>query len=205
MSMSDHKSLTESLAAVQANLPHVRKADKADTGKFAYTYANLTDLSEALLPLLAEHGLAFVAMPTVDTGGFVLAWQLRHVSGETLEGSWPLPEQGGPQVQGSAITYARRYCLMAVTGVAPDDDDGQAAQKAATAPKASKPKPEPTSPKRLLMDRLQQEGVDPQTFVDWLQSTYGVQRLDDLEDADRIKVVDGVTKGGLCDQLKEVA
>ena len=69
----------------------------------------------------------------------------------------------------------------------------------------AKPKPEPTSPKRLLMDRLQQEGVDPQTFVDWLQSTYGVQRLDDLEDADRVKVVDGVTKGGLCDQLKEVA
>ena len=70
---------------------------------------------------------------------------------------------------------------------------------------APKPTSEPTSPKRLLMDRLKQEGVDPQTFVDWLQSTYGVQRLDDLEDADRIKVVDGVTKGGLCDQLKEVA
>ena len=69
----------------------------------------------------------------------------------------------------------------------------------------AKPKPEPTSPKRLLMDRLKQEGVDPQSFVDLMQSTYGVQRLDDLEDADRIKVVDGVTKGGLCDQLKEVA
>jgi hypothetical protein len=203
--MTEHENLTAALAAVQAALPKVRKADKADTGKYTYTYANLTDLSEALLPLLSEHGLAFVAIPHVGEHGFVMDWQLRHVKGEALEGSWPLPKDGGPQVQGSALSYARRYCLMAVSGVAPDDDDGAAAQKAATAPKA-KPAAKPVaSPKRLLMDRLVQEGVDPQVFADWLSSTYGVKRLDDLEDADRLKVVEGVTKGGLCAQLKEVA
>ena len=38
-------------------------------------------------------------------------------------GLYPLPASGTPQQIGSAITYARRYCLCAVTGVAPDDDD----------------------------------------------------------------------------------
>jgi hypothetical protein len=202
--MTVHKTLTDALAAVQANLPHIRKADKADTGKYTYTYANLTDVSEALLPLLSEHGLAFVAMPTLtDTGGFVLSFELRHVSGDSIEGQWPLPLQGGPQVQGSAITYARRYALLAVTGVAPDDDDGRAAQDAAT-----KPQPKPkvtTSAKDLLVARIDQAGVDRQVFADWLKDKHGVARLDDLDEEVRLAVVKAVTEGNLLDQLKDAA
>jgi hypothetical protein len=128
-------SLTEALCAVQADLPKIKKADKADTGKFSYTYASLTDVNDAILPLLAKHGLAFACCPTVDSQGFVLRWELRHTSGETLEGSWPLPDSGGAQAQGSAVTYGRRYCLLAVTGAAPDDDDdGAAATVQATRP-----------------------------------------------------------------------
>jgi ERF superfamily len=60
----------------------------------------------------------------------VLAYSLVHASGEREDGIYPLTG-GAPQEQGSAITYARRYCLCAVTGVAADaDDDGQAAQTA---------------------------------------------------------------------------
>ena len=141
------KAITEALVAVQAALPAIAKNNTAEVptkngGKYSYTYADLPDLTVQLLPLLTEHGLAFAACPTVrDDGQFVLAYQLLHVSGESIRGDYPLPLQGGPQAQGSAITYARRYALCAVTGVAPDDDDGQAAQAASQAP--AKPATEP--------------------------------------------------------------
>ena len=120
--------LPAAMAAVQAKLPKIAKNEKADTGKYSYTYASLADVSEAVLPLLASHGLSFVAMPTLnETGHFVLAYQLMHTSGDTLEGAYPLPSGATAQAQGSAITYARRYVLTALVGVAPEDDDGAAA------------------------------------------------------------------------------
>jgi hypothetical protein len=50
-----------------------------------------------------------------------------------------MPSKGGPQDIGSAISYARRYALMAFLGLATDDDDGAGAQKAAK--EADKPHP----------------------------------------------------------------
>jgi hypothetical protein len=62
---------------------------------------------------------------------FVLAYRLGHVDGGEICGFYPLGT-GTPQQLGSAITYARRYCLCAVTGVAPggEDDDGAQAERA---------------------------------------------------------------------------
>lgn len=117
----------EALAAFQAELPKLDKANTADTGSYTYRYADLADVSSVVLPLLAKHGLSFSSKPTLDEGKFVLAYVLRHVSGESDSGTYPLPS-GTPQQIGSAITYARRYVLGAITGVAPDaDDDGKAA------------------------------------------------------------------------------
>ena len=139
--MSD---LNAALAKLQADLPRIRKADRADTGKFSYTFAPLPDVTEALMPLLAKHGLSFTAMPTVtDTGAFVLQFELRHAAGESITGQWPLRAGDTPQQQGSAISYARRYALLAVTGAAPDDDDDGAA---ASTVKTSTAKPATTKP-----------------------------------------------------------
>ena len=120
------------LAAFQAELPTVGKHATANMGaRGDYRYADLKDVSEAVYPLLAKHGLAFTAMPTLHDGDFVLHYKLTHTGGAFEEGRYPLPN-GKPQDVGSAITYARRYALCAVTGVAPggDDDDAQKAQKA---------------------------------------------------------------------------
>lgn len=131
--------LTAALAAVQADLPVVGKDQKAtvksDKGSYTYKYANLAAVSAAILPLLSKNGLAWVTLPTFDEGGrFVLRYELRHVSGESLAGSYPLPNTSRPQEMGSAITYARRYALCAVTGVAPeeDDDNASAAERSAS-------------------------------------------------------------------------
>lgn len=135
--MSDHTSLAAALAAFQANLPTIGKGETAkvqtkDGGSYSYSYADLADVSAFVLPLLAKQGLSFAARPAYDGDRFVLAYQLLHTSGESLDGAYPLPN-ATPQQVGSAITYARRYCLCAVTGVAPDDDDdGQAAQQSST-------------------------------------------------------------------------
>jgi hypothetical protein len=123
--------LAAALTAVQANLPMVGKDQKAtvksDKGSYTYKYANLASVSAAILPLLSAHGLAWTTLPTFDEAGrFVLRYELRHVAGESLTGSYPLPNTARPQEMGSAITYARRYALCAVTGVAPEEDDDNA-------------------------------------------------------------------------------
>lgn len=129
-------SLAAALVAFQASLPHVgrdqRATVKSDKGSYTYSYANLADVSAKVLPLLAAQGLSFSAKPTLDESGrFVLEYRLRHVGGEEDVGTYPLAN-GTPQQVGSSITYARRYALLAVSGVAPDidDDDGQAAEQA---------------------------------------------------------------------------
>jgi ERF superfamily len=121
------KTLAEALAQLQARLPRVAKTADAQYGK----YADLTMVSEALLPLLAGLGMSWSCRPTMEDGQFVLAYHLTHISGDENSGYYPLPAGGTPQQIGSAITYARRYALCAVTGCAPggDDDEASAAER----------------------------------------------------------------------------
>ena len=124
--------LAAALAAFQASLPAVHKGATGQVpGKRSYKYADLSDLSAVVLPLLAAQGLSWMTMPTYDDAGrFVLRYELLHASGESRVGTYPLPTGTAWEV-GSALTYGRRYCLSAVTGVAADeDDDGQAATQA---------------------------------------------------------------------------
>lgn len=120
-------SLAEALARFQADPPKISKGEEANTGTYSYKYADLAGVSAAVLPRLGRLGLSFIALPTMKDGEFVLAYTLMHTSGEKIEGSYLLSSKGSPQQIGSAITYARRYCLCAVTGVAPDSDDDDAA------------------------------------------------------------------------------
>jgi ERF superfamily len=120
--------LAEALTQLQKDLPRIGKQADAQYGK----YADLADITKKLMPKLAAVGLAFTARPTLHFGEpgdikFVLAYELLHVSGESKQGFYPLGT-GNPQQLGSAITYARRYALCAVTGVAPDEDDDDAAE-----------------------------------------------------------------------------
>jgi ERF superfamily len=139
-------SLAEALAALQGQLPRVAKAHEAKVetrtgGNYKYAYADLTDVSAVLLPLLAKLGLSFTACPTLrdDSGEFVLTYHLWHVSGGDIMGWYPLPDPArvGPQDLGKAITYARRYALCAITGLAPggDDDDAAGQQEAKARPR----------------------------------------------------------------------
>lgn len=127
--------LAAALAELQSQLPRIKATETAkvqtkDGGPgYSYRYADLAGVTAVIMPLLGKLGMAFMARPTLTADNrFVLAYELMHSSGESRTGEYPLPTQGTPQAIGSAITYARRYTLCAVTGVAAeDDDDGRAA------------------------------------------------------------------------------
>ena len=128
--------INAALSELQTQLPYIAKDNTANVptktgGSYKYKYADLAQISREVLPLLGKLGLAFTSRPTFHDGRLFLVYELRHISGEEIAGMYPLPN-GTPQEIGSAITYARRYCLCAVTGVAPDDDeDAQIAERAA--------------------------------------------------------------------------
>ena len=105
---------------------------KSDKGSYGYSYADLSDVTAAVMPLLSKHGLSFACLPRLsDKGGYELCGTLLHTSGETLAGALPL-NGGTPQQLGSSITYMRRYLLGSMTGVVTDDDDdARAATEAA--------------------------------------------------------------------------
>ena len=162
------ESLAAALAQVQAKLPIIEKTHTAkvstEKGSYSYDYADLTDVSEAVLPLLAEAGLSWLCRPTLREGGeFVLAYKLLHTSGEREEGAYPLPKSGTPQAIGAAISYARRYALCAVTGVAPKGDDNDAADQPKTRTaqrqaRATTRQPEPQSVPARTAQRARVDG-----------------------------------------------
>jgi len=137
-----HKGIFHALAAAQAQMG---KAIKDSTNPaFRSRYADLASVMDACLPALNANGVA-VYQPTIDddTGRFVETI-LAHESGETIRCRVPLiVQKNDMQGYGSAVTYARRYGLMCMAGIAPEDDDGNAAAKAAPVVEEAKGGPTP--------------------------------------------------------------
>jgi hypothetical protein len=103
---------------------------------FRSKYADLGACLEAVEDSLLANGIALYQETFEDASGVTVETVLLHESGEALRcGKLHVPaSKQDPQGYGSALTYARRYSLMAACGIAPEDDDGNAATK--SAPKA---------------------------------------------------------------------
>jgi ERF superfamily len=127
------KELAEALASAQAELSNPGKTGK---GNYGY-YAELGPTLDLVRPIIGKHGLSVVQLPVIlEDGSTGLTTQLMHKSGEWVKSTFALmTQQSTPQAQGSALTYARRYGLSAMLGVAGDDDDGEAGTKGAAATK----------------------------------------------------------------------
>jgi hypothetical protein len=136
--------LADALAKAQAAIKPPKKGRTAKLGTYSYHYADLADVIECYREPLSKVGLALVQLMRPEDGHFVLTTQLLHSSGEWIGSEYPIAAYSKPQEQGSAITYARRYAVTALLGIAAeDDDDGQAAQEAELVkrkePRATKP------------------------------------------------------------------
>ena len=105
-------------------------------------YADLAACLEAVDDALLENGIALYQETSLDDTGVTIETCFLHESGELIRGGKlhvPASKQD-PQGYGSALSYARRYSLMAACGIAAEDDDGNAATKPA-ALRQSKPAP----------------------------------------------------------------
>lgn len=98
---------------------------------FNSRYADLSACVEAVMDGLNDNGIALIQKCYDCANGVMVETMFVHESGEMLEcGILHVPaSKQDPQGYGSALTYARRYSLMAACGIAPEDDDGNAASK----------------------------------------------------------------------------
>jgi hypothetical protein len=123
--------LAVALAKAQGEIEGAKKG--SENPHFRSKYADLAAVWDAIREPLAKYGLAVVQVPRLIAGG-ENSWlvevesTLLHATGQFVGDTLALPlTRVDAQGVGSAITYARRYALMALVGVAPEDDDGEAA------------------------------------------------------------------------------
>jgi len=125
--------LATALVKVQAKLEPVKREHTGQIGNRKYQYAALEDVLKACRDLLTENGLAILQLPgEVTDDGVEVTTLLVHTSGQYVGSTLRMPcTNGDAQSVGSAITYARRYQVQSIVGLAAEeDDDGSAASSA---------------------------------------------------------------------------
>ena len=121
--------LAAALSKAQADITGALK--DSSNPFFKSKYADLASCWDACRKQLAANNLAVIQTIYVhwESGQTMLATTLVHSSGEWIRSDLPvLAKDLSPQAQGSGITYARRYALAAIVGLAQIDDDAEAAQ-----------------------------------------------------------------------------
>lgn len=158
------KELAAALATAQGDMTGIEKdgtnpAFKRDN--VVLRYATLVSVWDTIRDPLSKNGLSILQSPG-ETDGVIIKMTtlLMHKSGEFIEDVFTLPAVGNtPQQVGSAITYARRYTLMAICGIAPEDDDGNAASTHQT--KQSAPTVRTQVHKDQPINEVAQENIAP--------------------------------------------
>lgn len=120
--------LTAALAKAQAAFQPIIRSSTVDfttaKGRTMYKYAPLPEVLTACRTALSENGLAVIQLTRIDAERLILETILSHSSGEWIKGEMVVERQPqAPQATGSALTYARRYALSALLGIASEEDD----------------------------------------------------------------------------------
>ena len=127
--MSDSPKIAAALVKAQKGFAPALKS--SSNPHFRSKYADLAACVEAVVDSLNANGIALIQKQHPNEGGVAVETVFLHESGETFSaGVLTVPaSKQDPQGYGSALTYARRYSLMAACGIAPEDDDGNAASR----------------------------------------------------------------------------
>jgi hypothetical protein len=146
---ADLAELFTALAKAQAVFESAEKAGKNPA--FKSKYATLESVMQATREGREKNGLAIIQIPGNSGTNISVTTILGHASGQYIESTFAVaPVKFDAQGAGSVITYLRRYALMAVLGIAPEDDDGNAAvAQPALAPEDSGPRVTAFDPRRL--------------------------------------------------------
>lgn len=120
-------------------------------------YADLGSVMEAAMPALHANGFAVMQPSGGDERGLYVDTILLHESGETFTSRvYLVMGKQDMQALGSAQTYARRYGLMGMAGVVPEDDDGEAAKRPPQQPVNPPPPAPPASPSTAAQEAAKQ-------------------------------------------------
>jgi hypothetical protein len=127
---------------------------------FKSRYADLSACVEAVIDSLNNNGIALIQQNQPSPDGVIIETIFLHESGESLNcGQLFVPaNKHDAQGFGSALTYARRYSLMAACGIAPEDDDGNTASR------------KPQVNESALVDHL--AAIEASTDQDQLKAAY---------------------------------
>ena len=123
------KALNAALAEAQGEFPAIGREKSVTVttktgGSYSFAYAPLEVILAAVRPALTGHGLAVVQRLESPGGVPSLRTELRHAEGAVIAASFPLGEvPASPQALGSLLTYLRRYALVAMLGIATEEDD----------------------------------------------------------------------------------
>jgi hypothetical protein len=131
--------LASAMLAVQAAVsnPPKTKSVKIRTKEgatFNYTYAELPDILDAVRPILTAHKIWLAQyVDTMPDGKTAVVTRMTYApTGETIASHYPVPSNMDPHAMGSQITYARRYAICPMLGIAAEtDDDGAQGSDAA--------------------------------------------------------------------------
>lgn len=145
---------------------------------FKSKYADLSVVIEAVIDALHSNGIALLQNCHESDAGVIVETIFMHESGETIScGKLSVPAaKNDPQGYGSALTYARRYSLMAACGIAPEDDDGNA---------ASRPAPQAQPLKAVRLPALTEEEAEA-AYKNWMEAKSILVDEDGNPDNDQI-------------------
>ncbi len=134
LSSDQFDEIAAALAKAQGAIKNPTK--DAENPHFGKAYADLAGGIAAIRAALSANEITYI-QPTRIRGTMLIVYtRLIHSSGQWIETEWPAcPLNAPPQAQGSGLTYARRYSLFSIVGIAgeDDDDDGNIASGAAPA------------------------------------------------------------------------
>lgn len=238
--MNQSETINELAAALSKAQAEIRGYKEDSSNPFFRSrYGDLTSVWAAAREPLTKNGLSVVqtleglAPVSVDVENkngstervylspVCVHTTLLHESGQWIRGSITMmPDKPGPQAAGSAITYARRYSLAAIVGIAPQDDDAESATDHERQRQAPRQNPqqradaEVKGPARIsaLYRRALDVGVDDELWRVWVREegltedrrTHTQARLDALEERIQIYFEDvgpGATEDDVPDSI----
>jgi len=144
--MQKSESIAELAGALAKAQGEMAAAKKDSTNPFYHSrYADLAQIVEAIRKPLSDNGLAISQLIQPDAEAAVVETILMHQSGEWLSSIIQLkPVKTDPQGIGSALTYARRYALGAIVGLATEEDDDAESAMGRDGSKSRPKEPKPT-------------------------------------------------------------
>ena len=161
--------VASAVATALAELTEIVADEQANTGQYTYRYATLAGIMRVVRPTLAKHHLAVSQRLAGDQGTVAVQTVLVHASGVEHSSGW-LTVTAPPSAQqlGSWVSYLRRYQLVALLGLAIEDDDGKSAGAPQQPPQRAAPTANPMGPgqRTLVQTLFRQLGMEGEEYAE---------------------------------------